>query len=68
MLRKVAQDFSLTATSKATCLNLQHEQMSIMHHFWLPYPPPWKIIQHSPWADWIPTPNKTEKHKQQIAI
>jgi hypothetical protein len=24
---------------------------------------PWKIIQHSHWADWAPTHSKTEKHK-----
>jgi hypothetical protein len=41
-------------------VNLQNEQMSIMHHVWLPYQPPRNIIQHSSWADWTLHPTKLE--------
>jgi hypothetical protein len=41
--------FSLPAGSKAACMKLQNEQVSITHHMKLPYPLAGKIIQHSLW-------------------
>jgi hypothetical protein len=40
VLRKVASHFSPLASSKAVCVNLQNEQMNIMHHMQLPFLPP----------------------------
>jgi hypothetical protein len=51
------------ASSKVTCVKLQNDQVSIMHHAQLPYPLPRKIIQHSPWEELKPLSSKTEKHK-----
>jgi hypothetical protein len=38
------------------------EQMNITHYARVFYPPPRKIIQCNPWADWMPSPSpsKTE--------
>jgi hypothetical protein len=62
-LRKAAHHFFPQAGLKAASVNLQTQQVSATHHMWLP-PPTWNTIQSSFWADWTPTLNKTEKHKQ----
>jgi hypothetical protein len=49
-LRKTACHFFSQAGFKPTCINLKTQQVSNMHHTWLPYPPTKNIIQHSPWA------------------
>jgi hypothetical protein len=49
-LKKEAS-FLPTCQSKAACMKLQNEQVSITHHMQHLYPFPEKIIQHRPWAD-----------------
>jgi hypothetical protein len=49
------QHFSTPAASKAACMNLQNEQVSIMHNMQLPHLSSGNIIQCSPWVDWAPS-------------
>jgi hypothetical protein len=50
-----SRTLSTPTGSRAACMNLQDEQVSIMHHMHPPNPLSRKIIQHNPWADWAPT-------------
>jgi hypothetical protein len=55
-LREALCCFSRPVDSKDACVNLQNEQVSIMHYVQFPYPLPGNIIQHRPWANLIPLP------------
>jgi hypothetical protein len=68
-LGKAVPYFSQLSDFKAACKTQQTQQLSNTHYKRLPYSLSRNIIQHSPWAYWVPsTPEQNEKHKQGIVI
>jgi hypothetical protein len=60
---KKAGHFSPPVRSKVACVKLQKNRWASSTTY-NSNPPPGKIIQHSPWTNWIPPPRKIKKHKQ----